>query len=255
MPVLAQHLMINRYTTDTHEEYAMGIFSRFSDIMNANINALLDRAEDPEKMVRLMIVEMEETLIEVRTTSARLLADRKTLERRQRQLQELAAEWEAKTHLALRKGRDDLARAALQEKHRVAATAASIDAELAEFAHHLDKLSGDTEQLQAKLADARARQKSLTMRARAGQSRLEARRKVDSYDTRDAMARFERYERRLDELEGQIDAFDLGRGRATREPGSLAEEFATLEADAGIEAEFQALKARINLARSAPAME
>lgn len=233
----------------------MGIFSRFSDIMNANINALLDRAEDPEKMVRLMIVEMEETLIEVRSTSARLMADRKTLERRRHQLQELAAEWDAKTELALRKGRDDLARAALQEKHRVAATAATIDGELAEFAHHLDKLSGDTEQLQAKLADARARQKSLAMRARAGQSRLAARRKVESYDTHDALTRFERYERRLDELEGQIDAYDLGRVRAGGEPGSLAGEFAALETDDGIEAELRALKARINPSRSAPVME
>ena len=221
----------------------MGIFSRFSDIMNANINAILDRAEDPEKMVRLMIIEMEETLVEVRSTSARMLADRKTLERRQRQLRELAVEWDAKAELALRKGRDDLSRAALAEKHRVAGDADAIDRELAEYAQHLEKLTADTEQLQAKLADAKARQKSLVMRARAGQSRLEARKRVDGYDTHEAMARFERYERRLDELEGQVEAFDLGRRHG--QAGALAGEFATLETDEKVEAEFQALKARV----------
>jgi phage shock protein A len=222
----------------------MGIFSRFSDIMNANINALLDRAEDPEKMVRMMIVEMEETLVEVRTTSARLLADRKTLQRRQQQLRELSLEWEGKAELAVRKGRDDLARAALQEKHRVAADADAIDRELAEFASHLDKLAADTDQLQAKLADAKARQKSLAMRARAGQTRLEARRRLEGYDTHEAMARFERYERRLDEVEGQVEAFD--RARQGRETGTLASEFAALETDDSVEAEFQQLKARVN---------
>jgi phage shock protein A len=222
----------------------MGIFSRFSDIMNANLNALLDRAEDPEKMVRLMIIEMEETLVEVRSTSARLLADRKTLERRQAQLRELAQEWESKAELALRKGRDDLARAALAEKHRVAGDADAIDRELAEFSDHLEKLAADTGQLQAKLADAKARQKSLAMRARSGQTRLEARRRLEGYDTHEAMARFERYERRLDEIEGQVEAYDLARRRG--EPGTLAGEFATLAADEGVEAEFQALKARLN---------
>lgn len=221
----------------------MGIFSRVSDIMNANINALLDRAEDPEKMVRLMIVEMEETLVEVRSTSARLIADRKTLERRQQALRELAGEWEAKAELAVRKGRDDLARAALQEKHRVAADADAIDQELAEFTSHLDKLAADTEQLQAKLADAKARQKSLAMRARSGQTRLEARRRIEEYDTHEALARFERYERRLDEIEGQVEAYDLARRRG--EAGPLAGEFAALETDESVEAEFQALKARV----------
>lgn len=224
----------------------MGIFSRFSDIMNANINALLDRAEDPEKMVRLMIVEMEETLIEVRSTSARMLADRKTLERRQRQLRELADEWQDKAELAMRKGREDLSRSALQERHRVTSDADAIDRELAEFAHHLEKLAADTEQLQLKLADAKARQKSLAMRVRSTQTRLDARRSVEGYDSNEALARFERYERRLDELEGQVDAYDVGRRRAGTQAGALAGEIATLETDESIEAEFQALKARVN---------
>jgi phage shock protein A len=195
-------------------------------------------------MVRLMIIEMEETLVEVRTTSARLLADRKTLERRQRQLRELAVEWDGKAELALRKGREDLARAALAEKHRVAADAEALDRELAEFSQHLAKLAEDSEQLQAKLADAKARQKSLAMRARAGRTRLEARKRVDGYDTQEAMARFERYERRLDELEGEVEAYDLGRRHG--EAGTLAGEFDALAADDSVEAEFQALKARLN---------
>jgi len=223
----------------------MGIFSRFSDIMNANINALLDRAEDPEKMLRLMIVEMEETLVEVRSTSARILADRKTLERRQLQLRELAGDWDAKAELALRKDREDLARAALLEKHRVTADADAIDAELAEFGAHLEKMSHDAEQLQAKLTDAKQRQKSLAMRARSGQSRLQARRRIHECDTEEAMARFERYERRLDELEGEVESFDVAGSRATGDRNDLASQFAALETDAGVEAEFQALKTRL----------
>lgn len=223
----------------------MGIFSRFSDIMNANINALLDRAEDPEKMLRLMIVEMEETLVEVRSASARVLADRKTLERRQRQLRELAGDWEAKAELALRKEREDLARAALLEKHRVTADADGIDGELAEFSAHLEKMSHDAEQLQAKLTDAKQRQKSLAMRARAGQTRLQARRRLHECDTREAMARFERYERRLDELEGEVESYGIARSRAGAEDNSLAGQFAALETDEGVEAEFQALKTRL----------
>ncbi len=217
----------------------MGIFSRVSDIMNANINALLDKAEDPEKMVRLMILEMEETLVEVRSTSARILADRKTLERRQAQLRELASEWERKAELAVSKGREDLAKAALMEKHRVAEDADAIDAELEEFRVHLEKLSGDIEQLQAKLADAKARQKSLTMRHHSGRSRLEARKRIHDNGSDDALQRFERYERRLDELEGQVEAFDK------HHQGGLEAEFAALESDEKIEAELQALKARM----------
>jgi phage shock protein A len=217
----------------------MGIFSRVSDIMNANINSLLDKAEDPDKMVRLMILEMEETLVEVRSTSARVLADRKTLERRQVQLRELAQEWEHKAELAISKAREDLAKAALLEKHRVSDEADTIDAELGQFIEHLDKLGGDIEQLQGKLADAKARQKSLTMRVRSGRSRLDVRKQIHDAGTDDALARFEQYERRLDELEGQVEAYDL-KGK-----GGLDEEFAALESDEKIEEELQAMKARI----------
>lgn len=219
----------------------MGIFSRVSDIMNANINALLDKAEDPEKMVRLMILEMEETLVEVRSTSARMLADRKTVERRQAQLRDLAEEWQRKAQLAVSKGREDLAKAALIEMHRVRDDANLIDAEVTHFAEHLGKLSGDIEQLQAKLADAKSRQKSLAMRVQSGRSRLDVRKQLYDSTADDALARFEQYERRLDELEGQVEAYDLNKGR-----GSLDEEFAVLESDEEIEAELQALKARMD---------
>ena len=216
----------------------MGIFSRVSDIVNSNINVLLDKAEDPEKMVRLMIMEMEETLVEVRTTSARLIADKKTLLRKGDQLAEVAGEWSRKAELAIQKGREDLARAALLEKQRVETEVEDIAAEIEEYDISLTKLNEDLAQLQAKLADAKARQKSLVMRTKAGRSQLDMRRHLHKDAIEDALGKFESYERKLDELEGQVEAFDLGQQE-------LADEISGLENDDKIDAELAAMKARM----------
>ncbi len=216
----------------------MGIFSRVTDIANANINALLDKAEDPEKMVRLMIIEMEETLVEVRTTSARMLADKKTLQRKSEQLDKLAHDWERKAELAIQKNREDLARAALLEKHDIEQDVLTVRQELGAYDTQLVKLGDDIEQLQIKLADAKARQKTLVMRADSNRSRLEVRLHLRNDAVDEALAKFERYERKLDELEGQVESFDLGKQ-------DLHDAFADLENEEKIAKELAELKARV----------
>jgi phage shock protein A len=217
----------------------MSIFSRMSDIINANINALLDKAEDPEKMVRLIIQEMEETLVEVRTTSARTIADKKELVRKRDWLDQESGEWERKAEVAVRKGREDLARAALVEKNKAAESVVIVDQELVLLDETLAKLGDDTAALQAKIKDAKARQNAIIMRGKAAQSRLVVRRQLHDTNIDDAMERFERYERKMDDLEGQIEAYDLGQQ-------TLSDEIEDLEADEEIDAELAALKARIS---------
>ena len=216
----------------------MGIFSRFTDIVNANINVLLDKAEDPEKMVRLIIQEMEETLVEVRTRSARLIADKKDLGRRIERLQSEAAEWDSRAEMALSKEREDLARAALKEKTVTMETATAIEVELEQVDINLEKLSGDISQLQQKLVDAKTRQKALIIRSKTATSRIDVRRQLHDVDIEEAMSRFDRFERKIDILEGEVEAYDLGQR-------NLAEEIADLESDEKVDAELARLKARM----------
>ncbi|MEK9823404.1 MAG: phage shock protein PspA [Gammaproteobacteria bacterium] len=217
----------------------MGIFSRFTDIINSNINAILDKAEDPEKMVRLIIQEMEETLVEVRTQSAKLIADRKELNRRIERLQREAQDWESKAEIALSKEREDLARAALKEKQGAEEAMAQIEADLEVIDHNLEKLSGDIAQLQQKLSDAKARQKALIVRGKTAQSRMGVKRQIHDVNIEEAMSRFDRYERRIDDLEGEIEAYDLGQR-------SLADEIDELETDEKVDEELERLKARLD---------
>ncbi|HBQ41608.1 MAG TPA: phage shock protein PspA, partial [Halieaceae bacterium] len=156
----------------------MGIFSRMSDIINSNLNALLDQAEDPQKMIRLIIQEMEDTLVEVRSSSARVLADRKAAARRLQQVQAEAEAWERKAKLAVNKGREDLARAALQEKHAIEDEVAVVEAELRATDEHIAQLSTEIGQLQQKLSDARARQQALLMRSQTVESRIKVKRQM-----------------------------------------------------------------------------
>lgn len=217
----------------------MSIFSRMSDIINSNLNALLDKAEDPEKMVRLIIQEMEETLVEVRSTSARAIADRKDLERRRESLTAEAREWERKAEIAISKGRDDLAKGALGERNRATDAAVAVDRELGQLQDTLSKLNEDVGLLQAKIKDAKVRQNAIILRGKAAQTRLGVRRQLSDHNINDAMHRFEMYERKMDDLEGQIESYDMGKK-------TLADEIADLEVDDSLDVELAALKARLS---------
>lgn len=216
----------------------MGVFSRFTDIINANINALLDKAEDPEKMVRLIIQEMEDTLVEVRSASAKTLANKKDLVRQIEQLNQESAEWESKAELALSKDREDLARAALLEKQKCSEQAEVIQNELTLIEDQISKLQDEIQQLQDKLADAKTRQKAILMRQKTASTRLEVKKRLDSHKVEDAMGRFEQYERKIDALESQVESYDLGKR-------SLAQEFAELEGEGKVEDELAALKKKM----------
>ncbi|WP_019674794.1 phage shock protein PspA [Arsukibacterium perlucidum] len=216
----------------------MGIFSRFSDIVNSNINSLLDKAEDPEKMVRLIIQEMEDTLVEVRSSSAKTIAEKKDLQRVVSRLQGEADDWQAKAELALSKDRDDLARAALIEKQKAAEQADALLRDIAVLDEHISKLQDEVSQLQEKLADAKARQKSMLMRRTTVENRLEVKKSLDSNRINDAMYKFERYEQKIDSLEAQVESYDLGKK-------SLKDEFAELAAQDKIDNELAELKAKV----------
>jgi phage shock protein A len=217
----------------------MGIFSRMTDIINSNINAMLDQAEEPEKMVRLIIQEMEDTLVEVRSSSARVLADRKEARRRLEQVRNEASSWEDKARLAVTKGREDLARAALQEKGAIEEEVSVVEAELAATDEHIAQLNNEVAQLQQKLDDARARQKALTMRSKTVESRIKVKRQIHREALDDAFHRFERFERRMDTLESQLESMDLGR----EVPPDLAAQINALQDDERISDELERLKA------------
>ena len=218
----------------------MGIFTRFSDIVNSNINAILDKAEDPEKIVRLMIQEMEDTLVEVRSAAARSIADKKDLNRKLEHLERDQDEWASKAELALRKGREDLAKAALVEKSRASAAADIIRTDYSAVDEGLSKLNDDISRLEKKLEDAKTRQKALLARHKTANSRLAVRKKIYDYKIDDAMIRFEQYTRRIDDVEGRIEAYDLGL------PKDLYHEFAGLESEEKIARELDDLKRRVS---------
>jgi len=225
----------------------MGIFTRFSDIVNSNINAILDKAEDPEKIVRLMIQEMEDTLVEVRSAAARSIADKKDLNRKIESLDREKDDWDGKAELAMRKGREDLAKAALVEKSRVTSAVELLKEDYVAVDEGLGKLNEDIARLESKLEDAKARQKTLLARHKTASSRLAARKKIHDYKIDDAMVRFEAYTRRIDDVEGRVEAYDLGL------PKDLNHEFASLEAEESVNKELDALKARVAAERSAGA--
>lgn len=218
----------------------MGIFSRFADIINSNISSLLDKAEDPEKMVRLIIQEMEDTIVEVRSTSAKVLAEKKELLRRVMNVQEQVEDWQSKAELALSKDREDLAKAALIEKQKNSELAATLTQELVVVEEQIARLKEEVNLLQEKLLDAKARQKTIIMRKRTASSRLEVKKQLDSSKIDNAMSKFEQYERRVEGLESQVDAYDLGNSK------SLNDEFAALEAEDSVSVELAALKAKMN---------
>lgn len=217
----------------------MGIFSRLNDIVNSNINVMLDKAEDPEKIIRLVVQEMEDTLVEVRSDAARTIAEKKKLQRRIDLMSREAADWERKAELAISKGREDLARAALTEKHNMEHTAAAADAELQELEDQLSKLNEDIGQLQQKLDDAKARHKAMVMKHNTVSGRLRTRSQLHSERINDAMDRFESIEGKMDRMEGKVESFDLGRSQ------TLAEQFTELESADIIDEELSSLKDRL----------
>ena len=216
----------------------MGIFSRFSDIINSNINNLLDKAEDPAKMVRLIIQEMEDTLVEVRSSSAKTLADKKELSRQVTRFENEAQQWQDKAELALSKGREDLARAALIEKKKCTENSQALVEELSHVEEHITKLQSEISQLQDKLADAKTRQKAIIMREKTVTSRLKVKQNIDSNKVNDALSRFDRYESKIDGIEAQVESYDLG-------SKSLADEIADLESDDKVDDELASLKAKM----------
>ncbi|MFT5541071.1 MAG: phage shock protein A [Glaciecola sp.] len=224
----------------------MGIFSRFTDIINSNINAILEKAEDPEKMVRLIIQEMEDTLVEVRSASAKTIANKKDVSKQVNRMTIEVTEWQAKAELALSKNREDLARAALHEKQKTEEAAELLKHELSIIEAELSKLQSETGQLQEKLADAKMRQKTIIMRQKTVSSRLEVKKRLDNNTVDAAMGKFEQFERKIDDLESQVEAYDIGKK-------TLKDEFAELEADGKIDSELEALKKKMQAKTEKPA--
>ncbi|MBY8141222.1 phage shock protein PspA [Vibrio fluvialis] len=215
----------------------MGIFSRFADIVNSNISALLDKAEDPEKMIRLIIQEMEDTLVEVRTNSAKAIADKKELARKVDAIDQQIEDWQVKATLALNNQREDLARAALIEKQKLQNLLKGLHTEQTLVEETIDKLTGEIAKLESKITETRAKQQALAIRSQAASNRRDVQRHLHTSRTDEAMAKFEQYSRKVDELEAEADLYaQSGKGK------SLEQEFAELQAQDEIEQELAKLK-------------
>jgi len=217
----------------------MGIFSRTRDIVAANMTELLDRAEDPARMIRMIILEMEETLVEVRASAARSIADGKEMRRAIARLDELQGSWTEKAELALSKDREDLARAALGERQKAADMAAGLRDEIAVIDQTLKGYEADIAKLQGKLREALARQNAIATRIESAVTRARTSEIVHGNRTEDAFSRFEILERRADFAEGRADALGMSG------PKSLEEEIAELRASDSVDAELEAMKAAL----------
>lgn len=215
----------------------MGIFSRFGDIINSNLNAMLDKAEDPEKIARLIIQEMEDTLVEVRTAAARAMADKKELLREIKAFEVTRDDWAVKAELAVEKDREDLARGALQAKQRAEREIEGRKTALAAADEASAKRQDDLTKLQAKLEEAKTKHRALMVRRQAAEERIKVRSRIDSTKVDDALHRYAAVERKVDELEAFADTYDV-------KSRTLEDEFAELAASESVEKELEALKAR-----------
>jgi phage shock protein A len=224
----------------------MGLFTRFTDIVNANLNSMLDKAEQPEKMIRLIIQEMEETLVEVRATAAKNIAEQKTHNRRVNSAKINMEHWQNKAELALKKDREDLAKSALEQKHKYQKELHLLDEEGETLADFLAKIQDDASRLQDKLSEARRRQEGFTLRQESVNVRLKVREKAAIYNIDEAMSKFERYQQKIDRVEAQVEAYDLM--DANKEGQSLNAQFADLEQDEAITQELAQIKKKLSAA-------
>ncbi len=219
----------------------MGIFSRTRDIIAANMTELLDKSEDPAKMIRMIIFEMDVTLVEVRASAARTIADQKEMRRHISKLEGLQDSWNEKAELALSKDREDLAKAALFEKKKSGDMADKLKLEMAVLDDTLRGYEADITKLQGKLREARSRQNTISTRLESAENKFRMRELIGGERTADAFSRFEELERRVDMAEGRADAMSMG-----TQPRTLEDEFDDLSASDGIDAELAAMKARLS---------
>jgi phage shock protein A len=227
----------------TNGVHLMGIFSRTLDIISANFNDMLDRADDPAKMIRLIILEMEETLVEVRASAARTIADQKEMHRHTMRLEKLQADWGDKAQLALSKDREDLARAALVEKKKAGDMADQLTVEIKVLDDALRAYELDIEKLQNRLREARSRQTAIAARLESAENRVKLRTLLATERVDEAMARFDQLERRVDYAEGRADAMSLADSSATP---SLADQISALAGQDKIDEELEAMKRALN---------
>ena len=214
----------------------MGIFTRFRDIISSNLNAMLDKAEDPEKLIRLMIREMEDTLVEIKASCAGVMAERKKAERQLQEMTERSSYWEEKAGLAVNKGRDDLAREALHEKRRYTQRINVLESEIGDLNQLVDQYQSDIRQLEEKLKNARNKQRMLTQRHIHARRKRQAQEDIRRMDSAEVVRKFDDFEGRIERMESEADLVNYGR-RTT-----LEEELDKLGGDDEIERELEALK-------------
>ncbi len=217
----------------------MSIFSRLSDIINANINTLLEKAEEPEKIIRLMIQEMEDTLVEIRSAAAKCIADRKEHQRRIEYLNNEQGEWARRAELAVRNDREDLARAALAEKQAINDQIEQMQGEMESLDSLFDRFNDDIGKLQSKLSDAKKRQRSITIRHKTAVSQLAARKHIHDDRIDEMLFRFENAERKIDRVESEGESLNIGRRQ------SLAGQIEDLESDDRVDEALADLKAKV----------
>ena len=217
----------------------MGMFSRFTDIINANINAMLDKAEEPEKMIKLIINEMEETLVEVRSSAAKYIAEKKTIMRNIRDMENRVTNWHTKAELALTKGREDLAKSALVEKQTCTQKLAEFNEELVQIDEHLIAVQQDSQRLQDKLTEAKRKQEAFALRQQSAEVRLKVREKAAIHNIDEAINKFERYQQKIDRVEAEVEAYDM------TSANDLDSQFRALENDENVEQELEQLKKKV----------
>ena len=218
----------------------MGIFTRFRDIVSSNINAMLDKAEDPEKLIKLMIREMEDTLVEIKSSCAGVMASMKKVQRQLDAVQSRIPYWEERAALAVGRGRDDLAREALMEKRRYSQRAGGLEEELSEHQALVEQYQEDIGQLEGKLASAREKQRTLQQRHIHARRKMRAQEEIRRMETSDAVFRFEEFEHRIDRMEADADLVNFG-----RKP-TLEGQLDSLLVDEDIERELQSMKASVS---------